>query len=106
VQFARTLTLSIPFTITSGSRTITGTVTNPSPYSGGSILCFGGSFYPAGPMVYANAATYTATIQTKGQPAKKVGGTAQVRAAFEFRPQHTLVTPPTVTLLNLPSPVS
>jgi hypothetical protein len=106
VQITRTLTLSIPFTITSGSTTITGTVTNPAPYSGGSILCSGGSFYAGGPLVNATAAAYTATIQAKRQPAKKVGGTAQVGAAFVFRPQHVLGTPPTVTLLNFPSPLS
>jgi hypothetical protein len=36
---SRTLTLSIPFTISSGSTTIAGTITNPPPYSGGSLLC-------------------------------------------------------------------
>ena len=103
VQISRTLTLSIPFTITSGSTTITGTVTNPPPYSGGSILCAGGSFTSGGPIVNASAAAYTATIQTKGQPARTVGGTAQVSAAFVFPPR-CCTTPPTVTLLNLASP--
>ena len=98
-----TLTLSIPFTISSGSTTITGTIINPPPYSGGTILCFGGSFYAGGPIVNANAATYTATIQSPGQPAQTVSGTAQVSAAFQFRPQQALGTPPTATLLNFPS---
>jgi hypothetical protein len=101
---SRTLTLSIPFTISSGSTTITGTITNPPPYSGGTLLCSGGSFYAGGPIANANAATYTATIQSKGQPAQALSGTAQVSAAFEFRPQHVLWTPPTATLLNFPSP--
>ena len=101
---SRTLTLSIPFTISSGSTTITGTITNPPPYSGGSLLCSGGSFYAGGPIVNANAAAYTATIQASGQRAQTVSGTAQVSAAFEFRPQHVLGTAPTATLLNFPSP--
>ena len=103
---SRTLTLSIPFTITSGSTTITGTVTNPPPYAGGSLGCGSGSMQTASVIVAANGATYTATIQSKGQPAQNVLGTAQVSASFEFRPQHVLGTPPTVTLLNFPSPLS
>lgn len=100
---SRKLTLSIPFAITAGTTTtITGTITNPPPYAGGSIGCFSGSFLPAGPIVSANAATYMATIQSQG-PTQKLSGIAQVSAAFEFRPQHVLGTPPTVTLLNLPS---
>ena len=104
-QISRKLTLSIPFAITSGTTTITGTITNPPPYAGGSILCGGGSLPAAGPIVGANAATYTATIQSQGHT-QKVNGTAQVSASFEFRPQHVLGTPPTVTLLNFPSPLS
>ena len=105
-MISRKLALSIPFAITSGTTTtITGTITNPPPYAGGGIGCFGGSFYVAGPIVGANAATYAATIQGQGHT-KKVSGTAQVTASFEFRPQHVLVTPPTVTLLNFPAPSS
>jgi IPT/TIG domain len=100
----RTLTLSIPFTISSGGTTITGTTTNPSPYSGGTLLCYTGSFDDGGPIVNASAAAYTATIQSNGQPTRTVSGTAQVSAAFEFRPQHVVGAPPTVTLLNFPSP--
>ena len=104
-QISRKLTLWIPFGITSGTTTITGTITNPPPYAGGSILCGGGSLPAAGPIVGANAATYTATIQSQGHT-QKVNGTAQVSASFEFRPQHVLGSPPTVTLLNFPSPLS
>jgi hypothetical protein len=100
---SRRLTLYIPFTITSGSTTISGTVTNPSPYSGGTLLCSGGSFFSGGPIVNASAATYTATIRSKGQPAQTVTGTAQVSAAFDFRPRQALGEAPTVTLLALPS---
>jgi len=99
----RTLALSIPFTITSGSTTITGTVTNPPPYAGGSLLCASG-WQTAGVIVAANGATYTATIQSQAQPAKKVSGTAHVSAAFQFRPGYVVGTPPTMTLLNFPSP--
>lgn len=101
---SRTLALSIPFTISSGSITITGTVSNPPPYAGGSLVCGSGSMQTAGVIVAANGATYTATIQSKGQPAQKVSGPAQVNAAFDFRPRYVVGTPPTVTLLNFPSP--
>jgi hypothetical protein len=99
-----TLTMSIPFTVSSGNTAITGTITNPLR-SGGSILCFGGSFLSAGPVAKTNSAAYTATIESQGQPAQTVSGTAQASAAFRFRPYWaTQATPPTVTLLNLPSP--
>lgn len=98
-----TLTLSIPFTINSGSTTITGLITNPAG-SGGTILCFGGSFRASGPIVHANAATYTATIESQGHLAQTTSGTAQVSAAFEAWPYQVMLTPPTVTLLNFPSP--
>jgi hypothetical protein len=101
VRTVTTLTLSIPFTITSGKTTITGTITNPSPYSGGSLGCTGG-LSVAWVSVAASEATYTATIQTKGQPDQKVIGTAQVSAVFDFRPRYVVGTPPTVTLLNFP----
>ena len=105
-MISRKLTVWIPFVITSGTTTtITGTITNPPPYAGGSILCGGGSFPAAGPIVGANAATYTATVQSQGHT-QKVSGTAQVSASFDFRPQHVLAIPPTVTLLNFPSPLS
>jgi hypothetical protein len=97
-----TLTLSI--TIVSGSTTINGTITNPPPYSGGTLSCFGGSFFTAGLIANANAATYTATIQSPGQLAQTVSATAQASAAFQSRPYQILGTPPTVTLLNFPSP--
>jgi hypothetical protein len=101
VQIYRTLTLFMPFTINSGRTTITGTVTNPSPYSGGNLGCTGG-LSVAAVGVAANAATYTATIQTKGQPANEVSGAALVSAAIDFRPRYVVGTPPTVTLLNFP----
>jgi hypothetical protein len=63
-------------------------------------LCGGGSFTAAGAIVGANAATYTATIQSQGHT-RKVHGPAHVSASFEFRPQH-VAAPPTVTLLGLP----
>jgi hypothetical protein len=98
---SRKLTLSIPFTINSGSTTITGTITNPPPYSGGGTSCR--NFYPNGPSSNANAATYTATIQSQGQPAQTVSGTAQFSAAFEFMP-HVVAVAPAATLLNFPAP--
>ena len=100
-QISRTLTLSIPFTITSGSTTITGTVTNPAPYSGGSLLCVRSPLNPTnGLSVAANSATYTATVQRQGHT-QNVKGTAQVSAAFQGG---RVTTPPNVTLLNFPSP--
>jgi IPT/TIG domain len=98
-----TLKLSVPFAISSHSTTITGMVTNPPPYSGGALECGGGSFNVAGVLVNPSAATYTATIQATGQPARTVSGTAHVSAAFIFPPR-CCTTPPTVTLLNLASP--
>jgi hypothetical protein len=98
-----TLKLSIPFTISSHSATITGMVTNPSPYSGGALECGGGSFNVAGVLVNPSAAAYTATIQGTGQPARTVSGTADVSAAFIFPPR-CCTTPPTVTLLAFASP--
>ncbi len=97
------LTLSIPFTIISGTTTITGSITNPPPYSGGSLLCWSGSFFDGGPNAAAGAATYTATIQTEGQPAQTTSGTAQFSASFRFQPI-LQVSMPTATLLNFPSP--
>ena len=67
-------------------------------------MCGSGSMQTAGVVVAASAATYTATIQSKGHPAQNVSGTAQVSAAFDFRPRYVVETPPTVTLLNFPSP--
>jgi hypothetical protein len=52
--------------------------------------------------VAANGATYTATIRSKGQPVEKVSGTAQVSAAFEFRPRNVVLTAQAVTLLIFP----
>ena len=102
-QISRTLTLSIPFTISSGSTTITGTVTNPPPYSGGSLLCFRSPFNPTnGLSVAANSAAYAATVHSQGHT-QSVKGTAQVSAAFQGG---RVTTPPTVTLLNFPSPLS
>ena len=101
VPSSNQLTLSIPFTINSGSTTITGTITDPAPYSGGAIFAVTST---AGTIVNANAATYTATIQHQGQHDKTVSGTAQFNASFEFSPQHILAAAPTATLLDFPSP--
>jgi hypothetical protein len=102
-QISRTLTLSIPFTINSGSTTVTGAVTNPAPYSGGFLLCIHGPLTPTnGLSVAANSATYTATVRSQGHT-QSVKGTAQVSAAFQGG---RVMTPPSVTLLNLTSPVS
>jgi hypothetical protein len=62
------LRFGIPFTITSGATTITGTITNPYPWIGGLFECgtvYGGS----------SRATYTATIHPAGQT---ISGAAQV----------------------------
>jgi hypothetical protein len=100
-QITRTLTLSIPFTISSGNTTITGTVTNPASYSGGSLLCFRSPFNPTnGLSVSANSATYTASVQSQGHT-QSVRGTAQMSATFQGG---GVTTPPNVTLLNFPSP--
>jgi hypothetical protein len=99
------LKLAIPFTIVSGSTTISGAIANPSPYAGGYYSCFGGSFHIGGVLVNANGATYTATIQRSGQPAQTVSGTAEITGGFEFQPygvSHS--TTVKETLLNLPSP--
>jgi hypothetical protein len=78
-------------------------VTNPAPYSGGSLLCIHGPLTPTnGLSVAANSATYTATVRSQGH-AQSVKGTAQVSAAFQGGRE---TTPPNMTLLNLPSPVS
>jgi hypothetical protein len=58
-------------------------------------------FGNGGVVVDTNAASYTATIQTPGQLAENVHGPAQVTAAFGWLVPST---PPTVTLLNFPSP--
>ena len=81
------LHVSIPFTITSvtsaGTTTITGTITNPYPWIGGSYICNGAAAlvgFSAGGL--ANHATYTATIQAPGQPAQTIGGNVQLRGNF------------------------
>lgn len=96
------LKLAIPFTISSGTTTITGTITNPKPYAGGSPLC-GSGFLIFGIDVGTNAAQYTATIQRPGRPAQTINGTAQVNGGFQFRPpaRQTIVTE---TLLAFPAP--
>jgi hypothetical protein len=104
LTISSTSTLSIPFTITSGSTTITGTVTNPAGSGVGITDCV--NYYPGGLFVSASNATYTATIQTQGQTAKTtVTGTAQVSGLFALRPP-VKGTPLSVTLLNFPSPTS
>ena len=97
-----TSTLSISFTITSGSTTITGAITNPAGSGVGITPCV--NYYPGGLLVSAFNATYTATIQTEGQTAETtVAGTAQVSGLFSLSPI-VKGTPLSVTLLNFPSP--
>jgi len=96
------LKLAIPFTINSGTTTITGTITNPKPYAGGSPLC-GPSFQIYGIAVGTNGGQYTATIQRPGQPAHTISGTAQINGGFQFRPPGRQTTV-TETLLAFPSP--
>ena len=96
------LKLTIPFTITSGRTTITGTITNPQPYAGGSPLC-GPSFSIYGIDVGTTAAHYTATIKRPGRPAQTINGTAQINGGFQFRPYGRQTTV-TETLLALPAP--
>jgi len=73
------LTLSIPFTISSGTTTITGTITNPSPYAGGNPVCgTGWSIWGVG--VGASGAKYKATIQRPRRPAQTVSGTPEGRS--------------------------
>jgi len=96
------LKLAIPFTISSGTTTITGTITNPKPYAGGSPLC-GPSFYISGIDVGTNGGQYTATIQRPGQPAQTISGTAQINGGFQFRPPGRRTTV-TEALLAFPSP--
>jgi hypothetical protein len=99
-----TSTLSIPFTIASGSTTITGTVTNPAGSGLGISPCV--NYYPGGLFVSASNATYTATIQTQGQTAETTfTGTAQASGLFSLSPI-VKGTPLSVTLLNFPSPTS
>jgi hypothetical protein len=99
---SNTSTLSISFTITSGSTTITGTITNPAGSGVGITPCV--NYYPGGLLVSASNATYTATIQTEGQTAETtVTGTAQVSGLFSLSPI-VKGTPLSVTLLNFPSP--
>jgi hypothetical protein len=96
------LKLAIPFAISSGTTTITGTISNAKPYAGGSPLC-GPSFQIFGIDVTTNGAQYTATIQRPGLPAQTISGTAQINGGFQFRPfgRQTTVTE---TLLAFPSP--
>jgi hypothetical protein len=96
------LHFAIPFTISSGTTTITGTITNPEPYAGGSPLC-GSGFLIFGIDVGTNAAQYTATIHRSGRPDRTINGTAQIGASFQFRPPGRQTTV-TETLLAFPAP--
>lgn len=73
--------LSVPFTITSGATTITGTIShsqfslNPSFLNGFGFLCDG----PTVAALSLNTTdTYTATIQAPGQASQAISGRAQV----------------------------
>jgi hypothetical protein len=77
--------LSVPFTVTSGTTTITGTIThaqsslNPEPLPGFAFLCKG----PAVVGLDVNTtATYTATIDVPGQAPEAVSGQAHVSGSF------------------------
>ena len=70
------LAFGIPFTITSGTTTITGMITNPYPWSGGLFEC--GAVHGD-----AHDATYTATIQPAGQT---ISGSAQVILSIPIQP--------------------
>ncbi|HUO71564.1 MAG TPA: hypothetical protein VMU39_12365 [Solirubrobacteraceae bacterium] len=96
------LKLTIPFMITSGTTTITGTITNPTPYAGGSPLC-GSGFLIFGIDVGTNGAQYKATIQRPGRPDQTINGAAQINGGFQFRPPGRQTTV-TETLLAFPAP--
>jgi hypothetical protein len=81
--------LSVPFTITSGTSTITGTISHYqssllSWYLGGfGFLCNGPTV--VGLSVNATA-TYTATIQVPGQAPQAISGQAQVSGSLSTQP--------------------
>jgi len=83
--------LSVPFTITSGSTTITGTISNyqysrfPNlgPLGGLAFLCQGPTV--AGLNVNTTA-SYTATIQLPGQAPQAISGQAQVNGTISTQP--------------------
>ncbi len=86
-------TLSVPFTITSGTApeatTITGTISQyQSPLMigglwGDGFLCHGSAV--VGLSVNSNA-TYTATIQVPGQPPQAISGQAHVSGSLSTQP--------------------
>jgi hypothetical protein len=80
------LRVSIPFTIGSGTTTITGTITNPYPWVGGSFICNGSALVGFTMGAYANNATYTATIERPGQLPQTISGNAQLRGNFYIQP--------------------
>ena len=77
--------LWVPFTITSGTTTITGTIThgqtslNPEPLPGFGFLCNGSAV--AG-LDVSTTATYTATIEVPGQAPETISGQARVSGSF------------------------
>jgi hypothetical protein len=81
--------LSAPFTITSGTTTITGTIShsqsslNPGFLEGFGFLC-------NGPTVVGlnvnTTATYTATIQAPGQASQVISGQAHVGGSLSIKP--------------------
>lgn len=83
--------LSVPFTITSGNTTITGTISNyqssrfPNlgPLGGLGFLCTGPTV--AGLSVNTTA-TYTATIQAPGQAPQAISGQAHVSGSVSIQP--------------------
>ncbi len=80
------LRLHIPFTISSGTTTITGTINPPNPDTlPGWFLC-NGSTFTGFEAATGNWLNYTATIQTLGQPAQTISGTAAVDGNFYIQP--------------------
>lgn len=74
-------TLDIPFTLTSSTTTITGTITNPYPYMGGlGFICNASSI--VGFEFGGNWATYSATIQPLGQAPEHISGHATAGATL------------------------
>jgi 5-hydroxyisourate hydrolase-like protein (transthyretin family) len=79
------LTLGIPFTITSGTTTITGRITNPYPWMGGiGFIC--NSTSVVGFTAGANWATYTAMITVPGRAPQTINGKVQVIGNFSTQP--------------------
>jgi hypothetical protein len=88
--FEMQLRLYIPFKIisstSSGTTTITGTITNPYPWVGGWGLC-GSSNSLVGFQVFGYYShPYTATIQSPNKPVQTISGNAQISGNFYSQP--------------------